>query len=155
MKISIDFKERTGREIRPLHGINNSRISLYDPMPELKDAGIPFVRLHDFGGAFGGHVYVDIPNLFPDFDADENDPESYRFEFTDAYFKQLTASGPRIFFRLGVTIENHWKLHAYRIAPPADFAKWARICEHVIRHYNEGWTFYKKNLVVCKDLPEG
>ncbi len=24
--------------------------------------------------------------------------------------------------------------------PPADFNKWAIICEHIIRHYNEGWA---------------
>jgi hypothetical protein len=26
------------------------------------------------------------------------------------------------------------------ILPPKDYAKWARICEHVIRHYTEGWA---------------
>ena len=44
------------------------------------------------------------------------------------------------FFRLGVTIENRHDLHSYRIHPPKDYAKWARICEHVIRHYTEGWA---------------
>ena len=24
--------------------------------------------------------------------------------------------------------------------PPADYLKWARICEHIILHYNEGWA---------------
>ena len=28
----------------------------------------------------------------------------------------------------------------YGTLPPRDFAKWARICEHIIRHYNEGWA---------------
>ena len=27
---------------------------------------------------FGGGAYVDIPNVFPDFEADENDPASYK-----------------------------------------------------------------------------
>jgi hypothetical protein len=44
------------------------------------------------------------------------------------------------YFRLGVTIENAHMVKAYRIFPPKDPAKWARICEHVIRHYNEGWA---------------
>lgn len=139
-KISVNFKKQTGIEIKPLHGINNSPVSLYKPIPELKNAGIPFVRLHDAAGRYGGNCYVDIPNIFPDFEADETDPESYRFEFTDAYFKQLVASGMKIFYRLGVTIENDYKIFAYRIAPPKDFAKWARICEHIVRHYNEGWA---------------
>ena len=42
-----------------------------------------------------------------------------------------------MFFRLGQTIEHGPK--KYGAMPPKDFAKWARICEHVIRHYNEGW----------------
>ncbi len=37
-----------------------------------------------------------------------------------------------------MTIENDWKIKAYNINPPSDFGKWAHICEHVIRHYNEG-----------------
>ena len=139
-KIYVNFNKQTGNKIKPLHGINNSPVSLYKPIPELKKAGIPFVRLHDTGGRYGGGCYVDIPNIFPDFEADENDPTSYRFEFTDAYFNQLVASGMKIFYRLGVTIENNHKIYAYRIAPPKDFAKWARICEHIVRHYNEGWS---------------
>lgn len=138
--VTVDFSAQTGKDIKPLHGINNSPVSLYKPLPELQDAGIPYVRLHDTSGAYGGNCYVDVPNIFPDFDANENDPSSYRFEFTDAYLKQLNASGMKIFYRLGVTIENHYRIHAYRIAPPKDFAKWARICEHIIRHYNEGWA---------------
>ena len=31
-------------------------------------------------------------------------------------------------------------MRRYRIEPPKDFGKWARICEHVIRHYTEGWA---------------
>lgn len=139
-KIYVNFNKLTGNKIKPLHGINNSPISLYKPITELKKAGIPFVRLHDTAGRYGGGCYVDIPNIFPDFEADENNPNSYRFEFTDAYFKQLVASGMKIFYRLGVTIENDYKIYAYRIAPPKDFDKWARICEHIVRHYNEGWS---------------
>ena len=39
-----------------------------------------------------------------------------------------------------MTIENYVDIRRYRIDPPKDFGKWARICEHVIRHYNEGWA---------------
>ena len=41
---------------------------------------------------------------------------------------------------LGVTIENAHMIKAHRIFPPKDFSKWARICEHIVRHYNEGWA---------------
>ena len=85
-------------------------------------------------------AYVDIPNLFRDFDADENDPANYDFAFTDRLMLALERAGVEPFFRLGVTIEGHSKVKAYRIFPPKDYAKWARICEHVIRHYTEGWA---------------
>ncbi len=49
----------------------------------------------------------------------------------------MRRAGTEPFFRLGQTIEHGPK--KYGVLPPKDFAKWARICEHVIRHYNEGW----------------
>jgi len=136
---SIDFTQTEGR-IKPLHGINNSPVKYNGELPELKDAGIPYVRLHDAGGPFGGTYLVDIPNIFPDFDADASSPDSYDFAYTDAYFRTLAASGLKIFYRLGVTIENNYHLKPQRIYPPQDFRKWAEICCGVIRHYNEGWA---------------
>lgn len=108
----------------------------------LKDAGIPYSRLHDVGGWQGKGLYVDIPNLFPDFDADENDPKNYRFSYTDDLINALVKNGVEPFFRLGVTIENFVSrgLPPLRCQPPTDYAKWARVCEHVIRHYTEGWS---------------
>ena len=129
--------------IKPLHGVGQppfagidfSRIDRW-----LAPAGIPFSRLHDVGGGFGGNLYVDIPNLFRDFDADEEDPASYDFAFTDLLISALVKAGVEPFFRLGVTIENYMRIKPYRIHPPKDPAKWAKICEHVVRHYNEGWA---------------
>ena len=126
--------------MKPLHGVNNSPAALRKPVQTFTDAGIPYMRTHDTMGAFGGTHYVDVPNIFRDFDADENDPENYDFAFTDAYIGNIIKSGTQIFYRLGVTIENNWDIKAYNIYPPKDFHKWARICEHIIRHYNEGWA---------------
>ena len=50
----------------------------------------------------------------------------------------MRAAGTQVYYRLGASIE-HWS-KKYGILPPPDFAKWARICEHVIMHYNEGWA---------------
>lgn len=118
----------------PMTGLSNIKFHY------LKEAGIPYSRLHDVGGWLGGGLYVDIPNLFRNFDADENDPASYDFTFTDAIIKGLMDVGCEPYFRLGVTIENEHMRRSYRIFPPKDFGKWARICEHVIRHYREGWA---------------
>ena len=129
--------------VKPVNGVGQPPILGWSNMSMfhyLKEAGIPYSRLHDVGGAFGKNVYVDIPNLFRDFDADENDPASYDFAFTDLLMKALVDNGVEPYFRLGVTIENSHHVKAYRIFPPKDYAKWARICEHVVRHYTEGWA---------------
>lgn len=137
--IRFDFNKKVS-EIKPLHGVNNSPAALKKTIPTFTDAGIPYMRTHDSMGAFGGTHYIDIPNIFPNFDADEKDPASYDFAFTDAYLGNVIKSGTKIFYRLGVTIENNFDIKAYNINPPKDFHKWARICEQVIRHYNEGWA---------------
>ena len=137
--ISFDFNKIEGK-IKELHGVNNSPTALKNTVPTFTDAGIPYMRTHDSMGQFGGSHYVDIPNVFPNFDADETDPSSYDFAFTDAYLSNIIKSGTKIFYRLGVTIENNWQIKAYNINPPKDYNKWARICEHIIRHYNEGWA---------------
>ena len=141
VKLSVDFNKIIGK-IKPMHGVGQPpRIGIKDSaFHYLTRAGIPYSRLHDVGGWMGGGLYVDIPNLFRDFDADENDPASYDFAFTDKIVEGLMKAGCEPYFRLGVSIENEHMLKAYRIYPPKDFGKWARICEHIIRHYNEGWA---------------
>ena len=140
-RLEIDFDSERGA-IKPLHGVNNApvRVNGKQGQDEFKSAGIPFVRTHDTAYSFGGTHYVDIPNVFPNFDADETNPANYDFAYTDAYLKPIVAAGCKLFYRLGVTIENNWRVKAYNIFPPKDYAKWARICEHVVRHYNEGWA---------------
>ena len=139
--VRIDANTITGL-IKPMHGIGQPPMTglTHALFHYLKEAGIPYSRLHDVGGWLGGGLYVDIPNLFRDFDADETDPASYDFTFTDRLIEGLMEVGCEPYFRLGVTIENEHCRKAYRIYPPKDFAKWARICEHVIRHYREGWA---------------
>ena len=100
---------------------------------------IPYARTHDASicYAYGAHHTVDISAVFPDFDADVEDPASYDFTLTDEYLGNIRAAGTEPYYRLGQSIE-HW-IKKYGVNPPKDFAKWARICEHIIRHYNEGW----------------
>ena len=142
--VDIDFGNTTGPML-PLHGVCNSPLMTKGVQESFRDAGIPFMRPHDACGAFGGAHYIDIPNLFPDFSKDENDPASYDFNLTDAYLGTIVAAGTEVFYRLGVTFEPQTKfIKPYNVFPPPDFAKWARICEHVIRHYTEGWADGKK-----------
>ncbi len=142
VKVEVDFTARQGR-IKPMHAVGQgpllywSDFSLYH---YLKEAHVPYIRYHDVGGPFGKMLYVDIPNLFRDFEADEQDPKNYDFTFTDMLVKACLENGMKPFFRLGVTIENMSQIKKYRIFPPKDFDKWARICERVVAHYNEGWA---------------
>ena len=143
--IKLDLTKQQGK-IKPMHAVGQPpfaggfRKFNFTPMKHLQNANIPYSRLHDVGGDFGGNRFVDIGNIFRDFNADENDPASYSFAFTDHLLEAMADYDLRPIFRLGETIENQMTVEAIRINPPKDFAKWARICEHIIRHYNEGWA---------------
>lgn len=139
IEIKVDFSRVCGK-IKPLHGFNNSsrKTDYGDVLPDFLTLHPPIVRLHDTGGKYGGSHYVDIPNIFPDFSADADNPANYDFTLTDCYIKPLIEAGIRIMYRLGVTIEHEPK--KYNIYPPSDPYKWANICEHIIRHYNCGWA---------------
>ena len=139
--INVDFNKSVGK-IKPMHAVGQPPMLGIDSsmFKYLTDIAVPYSRLHDVGGAYASYKWVDVPNIFRDFDADENDPASYDFAFTDLLIKALVDANIEPFFRLGVTIENYASVKAYRVYPPKDFGKWARICEHIVRHYTEGWA---------------
>ena len=145
VKINVDFNSTLGR-VKPMHAVGQPPFGGgflsfdFSHMRHLTNARVPYSRLHDVGGLFGSNRFVDIPNIFRNFDADENDPASYDFAFTDVLIQAMYEYDLKPIFRLGVTIENQAHIKAYYIHPPKDFQKWARICEHIVRHYNEGWA---------------
>ncbi len=142
MNINIDFTKTTGKKIKPMHAINGGAVGDYDVSENsadiIRELNIPYARNHDVAYPFGQGVFVDVHCIFRNFDADENDPDSYDFYYTDIYVKETIEAGAKIYYRLGESID-HGKKKNY-VHPPKDFAKWARICEHIIRHYNEGWA---------------
>ena len=143
MIITINGQEKCGR-IKPMHGVNNVPFTPQDYgdsglFRKLQEAGIPFSRLHDTGGDWGGAHYVDIANVFPDFNADPDRIENYDFAFTDKLMEEIVKHGMEPFYRLGCSIENLHRIKAYNIYPPEDNLQWARICEGIIRHYTQGW----------------
>ena len=144
--IRFNLEKRRGK-FRAMNAVNNgpvykrhakdqhrSNIATY------KAARIPYARNHDaaFCASYGGEHTVDITAIFPNFDADPYSPESYDFACTDEYVAITLVADTETFYRLGQKIEHYIK--KFNIYPPKDFKKWAVICEHIIRHYNEGWA---------------
>ncbi len=143
--MKINSKKVIGT-IKPMHAVNNIPVFYPKewgdhPVNELFfDMSIPMVRFHDTAYLYPYHKMVDVPCIFPDFDADENNHASYDFTFTDRILEMVATKGVKIFYRLGVSIENYGWIKPYDIHPPKDALKWAKICEHIIAHYNEGWA---------------
>ncbi len=157
--ITVDFSKSEGK-IKPLTGINvgasamanGSRVDLAEV---LSTVSAPIVRLSDVEPPYGQNQLVDIHCIFPDFSADETLPESYNFTETDKYIEEIRKTGAEILFRLGESLDPYTrKLY---VKSPADLHKWARICEHIVRHYNEGFADgYKWKLKLWEiwNLPE-
>ena len=123
--------------IKPMNAANNGPVDRN--MESYTALRIPYARTHDtpLGTEYGGHC-IDINQIFPDFKANVNSPQSYDFTNSDVVLKNMLKAGTKPFFRLGQSIEHQTK--KYGIYPPKNYKKWARICEHIIRHYNEGWA---------------
>lgn len=143
--ITVYPSEQVG-PVKEMNGVNNGpKLNKGDQIrfnfDAYKACHFPYARTHDaaFSETYGGSHTVDILNIFPDFSKDANKPENYDFAVTDAYLRSILDAGTQVFFRLGQKIENSQK-KKYYIYPPKDFKKWAQICEHIIRHYNEGWA---------------
>ena len=144
-KITVDFSKGLGK-VKPMHSVNNGPVYKFASdqritnIDHYRAAGIPYARIHDasFYSTYGGEHIVDVNMIFTDFSKDPTDPASYDFTLTDEYLKVIELGGAKVFYRLGSKIE-HWS-KKYNTLPPADFRKWAVVCEHIIRHYTEGWA---------------
>ena len=141
--ITVDFAKACGN-MKIMHAVNNGPVgaderAAFSNFQLFIDAEIPYARNHDasFCSGYGGEHTVDVHRIFKNFDADVNDPASYSFAATDKYLANIEAVGTKTFYRLGASIEHGTKFGTF---PPKDFQKWAEICEHIIRHYTEGWA---------------
>lgn len=144
--VKLDTEKSYGK-FKIMHAVNNGPIhkrhakdQARSNLEDYRALKIPYARNHDasFCASYGGAHTVDISAIFPNFDADVDDPASYDFACTDEYVAITALAGTETFFRLGQAIEHYIK--KYYIHPPKDNIKWARICEHIIRHYNYGWA---------------
>lgn len=131
--IRVDFDSVVG-EMKPVHNID--RMPEYEPGSEINryftQANMTSCRTHDIN-------CTDIHRVFPDFTKDAADESSYNFTESDRVMAAIAETGMEPFFRLGISYSDPVLAHD-NLVPPADYTKWAQICEHIILHYNEGWA---------------
>ena len=134
--VSVEPTSEVGA-IKPMNAANNGPNG--PTFKAYKALRVPYGRTHDtpLGEVWSSHV-VDINQIFPDWNANVNNPKSYDFDLTDEMLQDMIKAGTEPFFRLGQSIEHESK--KYGIYPPKNYKKWAKICEHIIRHYTEGWA---------------
>jgi len=139
-QIAVDYSKIIGK-IRPLNGGNLGPCLKPENQEQRNDyklLEIPLTRLHDAPLTNPGMRLVDVHQIFGNWNADPDDPDSYYFDQTDEYIRRLVEDGCPVLYRLGTSIE-HCLPHYYAF-PPKDFSKWTQICLHIIRHYNRGWA---------------
>ena len=136
--IRVDAARKIGA-VRAIQGVNGGPIcygGVVDLSAYHRALGIPMTRIHDAN--WPARNVVDIHAVFPDFRADPQSPDSYRFAPTDDYLSAILATGSKVMYRLGESIEHTRR--KYYVHKPADYDRWASICLGIIRHYNEGWA---------------
>ena len=140
--VVIDCRESVGGthdRFRPLHGVNNGPLTMgetVDLSSYFRELRIPHIRLHDC--EWPSSDIVDMHAVFPQPKADPSNPVNYRFAKTDAYLQAAVATGARVVYRLGESIETTQVKH--HVHPPDDYERWAEACVGIIRHFNEGWS---------------
>ncbi len=142
--LNIRYSDIIGK-MKPMHAVNNAPVrgrasqtrGNFDTFSALK---IPYARTHDasLSEIYGSQHVMDVHCIFPDFSRDPDDPAAYDFINTDLYITTCFDAGTEIYYRLGSSIE-HWPAK-YGTIKPSDPLKWAKICEHIILHYTEGWA---------------
>jgi len=157
--LTIDASKDIG-QIRSLQGVNGPPSPIMAGLPNLieqyRELRVDQVRTHDFMGPteidshydyHDGNLSSLIPDpaqragvvragnasiIFPDWNADPEDPESYHFAATDKAIASIIASGAEVYYRIG----RSW---GARTEPPPDYDKYASVVKHIAMHYNQGW----------------
>ena len=121
-KVAIDAAVTVGA-LRPLSGVQAAGA---EGTAFYKAARVDLVRIHDVSGA------GEVGAIFPDMNADAEDPKSYHFAATDRLVASIRAGGAEPLFRIGRNSDT-------AAEPPANPDKWALIARHIVLHYNQGW----------------
>jgi len=133
--IELDCTQTNG-VIKPYAEINCGPAPIYhiengvDLTNQYQDIGINFIRTHDFFGP------TDVSAIFPNWDANPYEEESYNFTSSDEMIAPIINAGCKVFYHLGESASGN---NSLRI-PPANMTKWAEVCKHIVMHYNDGWN---------------
>ncbi len=131
-EISVDYAEVIDT-IRNLSGTNRGPINPDAPLDLTDKFGglkLSIARTHDWYGPGDRHV------LFPNWEADPTDPANYNFNSSDTFITGIVDAGAEVFFRLG----ESWEAEPVYNVPPPDNTTWAKVCKHIVMHYNAGWA---------------
>jgi xylan 1,4-beta-xylosidase len=160
-QITVDAGKSIGT-IRSLQGVNGAPApgfhkpirfqfggwnisSETDATPGYRQARIDLIRTHDaYGPGDIDARFPDAPgalidgartilSIFPNPDADPNDPKSYNFGPTDQLLESIKGLGAEVIFRVG-------RSEGSNVDPPKDFDRYAAVVKHVVLHYNQGWA---------------
>lgn len=102
-----------------------------DMTPLWRDARVNLVRSYDWMSRLD--TRNNPTSLFPDWDADPEDPASYNFSATDQWVESVHSIGADVLFNFSSSIPSN-KL------PAIDVEKYGRVVEQIIRHYSAGWA---------------
>lgn len=137
--IVVDASKPHGR-IRSLQGVNLGPLHTkngLDLTKQYREMQVDFIRTHDF---FGPTDIDSKPKdrganlvIFPDWNADPEKEESYRFGPSDRVIQGIAGCGASICYRLGRSFSAD-------PTPPPEFRKFAEVCRHIVMHYNAGWA---------------
>lgn len=137
IQLSADFSKKL-RPMGKINGMNNGPLMAHsDHTKEYKAMGVDFVRFHECHAQQAN--CVEVPFIFPDFDADEFDEKNYIFTETDVAVAAAVEQGYEIMYRFGMGTEIHNEKTLFCVCPP-DYEKWGRIVIQILKHYNEGWA---------------
>jgi beta-xylosidase len=79
--------------------------------------------------------------VFPSPAADPGKSESYDFAATDDFLRAIDATGAKVIYRLGESIEH--TPTKYHVHPPADPQRWAAACVGIVRHYKDSVEYWE------------
>jgi xylan 1,4-beta-xylosidase len=152
--------------LRSFQAVDGGPIPVLPNRPDLsgryKEMHIDLVRTHDLYGPteidshFSSSVllpllpdeaaraaYLKTANsaiIFPDWNADPENPQSYNFGPTDKLIQSIRAIGADVYYRVGRSLQADPR-------PVADPDKYAEVLKHVVLHYNKGWANGFRNSV--------